>query len=213
MIGQTFGLWTVIGAAESDKYGRKHFMCRCSCGKVRSVDANNLRSGKSTSCGHTGADKKRDDLTGRKYGRLTPLRRVGRRGNNLVWLCRCDCGNECEAAANNLKNGHTTSCGCRHAEILADIDARMAGRAASPLTGKFATNHRAKYFCIEHNGRTQHIRNLANFVREHADELGITEGDDEEAARVAKNLYAIADSGGEWHGWRVSHDDPPTGCE
>lgn len=173
MIGQTYGLWTVLRQAESDKSGRKRFICRCACGKERRVSADNLRRGKSTSCGHTGADKTRDDLTGRKYGRLTALRSVGRRGNNLIWLCRCECGNECEVAANNLKNGHTTSCGCRQSEILHDIDARMLAKAASPLTGKFETNHKAKYFCLEHNGRTWHIRNLRHFVREHAELFGV----------------------------------------
>lgn len=212
MIGQTYGLWTVLKQAESDKLGRKYFICRCACGKERRVSADNLRSGKSTSCGHTRADKKRDDLTGRKYGRLTALRSVGRRGNNLIWLCRCECGNECEVAANNLKNGHTTSCGCRQSEILNDVDARMSAKATSPLTGKFETNHKAKYFCLEHNGRTCHIRNLMHFVREHAELFGVDPNIDYDVTHVAKGLYDAASRSGSWYGWKVSHDDP-TGCE
>lgn len=209
MIGQTYGLWTVLRQAESDKRGRKHVICQCSCGKERRVSVDNLRHGKSTSCGHTGADKRRDDLTGRKYGRLTPLRCVGRRGNNAIWLCRCDCGNECSAAAHNLKNGHTTSCGCRQAEAIADIDPRMAARATSPLTGKFETNHKAKYFCVERANRTWHIRNLMHFVRENADMFGIDPEISYDVEHVAKGLYAAAARSCCWRGWRVSHDDPP----
>ena len=53
------------------------------------------------------------DLTGMKYGRLTVIERRGSdKGGNALWLCKCDCGNEIVASSNNLKRGHTTSCGC-----------------------------------------------------------------------------------------------------
>ena len=29
-----------------------------------------------------------------------------------LWLCQCDCGRECLAGANHLKNGARISCGC-----------------------------------------------------------------------------------------------------
>ena len=32
-------------------YGHKHWICKCQCGTIRSVDGNTLRNGKSTSCG------------------------------------------------------------------------------------------------------------------------------------------------------------------
>lgn len=57
------------------------------------------------------------DLTGKKFGRLTVIRRaddyVFPSGRHLVcWLCKCECGNEVFILADNLKSGHTTSCGC-----------------------------------------------------------------------------------------------------
>lgn len=37
---------------------------------------------------------------------------VGKSHGHLLWLCRCDCGNQCIVQDGNLKNGHTKSCGC-----------------------------------------------------------------------------------------------------
>lgn len=57
------------------------------------------------------------DLTGKKFGRLTVIKRVeshiqpsGQRKTR--WLCKCDCGNEICVTSNNLNNKTTQSCGC-----------------------------------------------------------------------------------------------------
>lgn len=53
------------------------------------------------------------DLTGKRYGRLTVIKRVYKEGDKKTyWMCKCDCGNETVVLASNLKRGHTTSCGC-----------------------------------------------------------------------------------------------------
>ena len=53
------------------------------------------------------------NITGRRFGRLTVLRRsgggCGRRGG---WLCRCDCGNETTVRTDHLASKNTSSCGC-----------------------------------------------------------------------------------------------------
>mgnify|MGYP003402563803 FL=1 len=49
---------------------------------------------------------------GQKYAQLTVKSRVGKKGNNVVWLCGCICGKETEVRADNLKSGNTVSCGC-----------------------------------------------------------------------------------------------------
>lgn len=43
-------------------------------------------------------------------GEMTPRDAKGNRKSH--WLCKCDCGNESKVVTNNLKNGHTRSCGC-----------------------------------------------------------------------------------------------------
>jgi hypothetical protein len=53
------------------------------------------------------------------FGRLTALRLAGRAaGGQAVWLCRCACpaGTLVRVLANNLRRGHTRSCGCLRRE-------------------------------------------------------------------------------------------------
>ena len=52
-----------------------------------------------------------NDLTGRRFGRLTALR--GFRQNGATrWECRCDCGATATPLYTNLLHGRTLSCGC-----------------------------------------------------------------------------------------------------
>lgn len=56
------------------------------------------------------------DLTGRRFGRLTVAGFLGRGGTDknapTLWACRCDCGADCRVRAGDIKSGNTTSCGC-----------------------------------------------------------------------------------------------------
>ena len=64
------------------------------------------------------------DLTGKRFGKLTILRRSERkqRGTTL-WVALCDCGKETIAAANNIKTGTTKSCGClKHKPSYNSVD-------------------------------------------------------------------------------------------
>ena len=55
------------------------------------------------------------DLTGQPFGRLLVLYECGRsKGGNVLWKCRCDCGNECVVRNDALRNQRTQSCGCLH---------------------------------------------------------------------------------------------------
>lgn len=58
-----------------------------------------------------------NELTGKRIGRLTVERAVGRaKDRHILWLCKCDCGNEVTVASNSLKGEHTLSCGCLQRE-------------------------------------------------------------------------------------------------
>lgn len=53
------------------------------------------------------------DLTGKKFGRLTVIEDTGKRKNGqVVWLCKCECGNETEVRSQHLKSNMTKSCRC-----------------------------------------------------------------------------------------------------
>lgn len=54
-----------------------------------------------------------EDITNIKFGHLVALEPTNKRsGTQVVWKCRCDCGNITEASSGSLKNGTTISCGC-----------------------------------------------------------------------------------------------------
>jgi hypothetical protein len=62
------------------------------------------------------------DLSGRVFGLLTVIGRnpVSLKRHNAVfarWDCRCACGKTVAVLTNNLKTGHTQSCGCRQPEV------------------------------------------------------------------------------------------------
>ena len=130
LTGQRFGRLTVI--KEADKYispqGLKfvQWLCKCDCGNDTIVLATNLKKGTTKSCGCYNIEqaKKRlfKDLTGQKFGRLTAIKPIENHTNSngksmmTKWLCRCDCGNECNVQSGNLLSGHTLSCGCYNKE-------------------------------------------------------------------------------------------------
>lgn len=67
---------------------------------------------------------------GDRYGLLTVVARVDDGPRRTVrYLCRCDCGNEIEILAGNLRDSKTKSCGCLRRERM-----RAAARAAANIT-------------------------------------------------------------------------------
>lgn len=56
--------------------------------------------------------RKKLDLTGRCFGKLTIVAPAENIGTQTAWLCRCECGNETIVATKRLRDGHRTSCGC-----------------------------------------------------------------------------------------------------
>lgn len=60
---------------------------------------------------------KLDDLTGKRYGKLTVIKRHYEPNKKYtLWECKCDCGNTAYIRANMLKHNRTKSCGCLRAE-------------------------------------------------------------------------------------------------
>ena len=57
------------------------------------------------------------DLTNQRFGRLLVLYKTDKRsGHNIVWHCKCDCGNEKDIDGGSLRQGKTKSCGCLQKE-------------------------------------------------------------------------------------------------
>jgi len=63
------------------------------------------------------------DFTGLRGGMLVAEARTNRKtqNRNWIWKFRCDCGESTETRVADVKNGHTTSCGCHHRETMREL--------------------------------------------------------------------------------------------
>ena len=116
IIGKKFGEFTVIKFVE--KRNRvPMYECECSCGKIMVVNIYNLISGRSTNCGHARIERNKkckNNLIGKKFGKLTVIEKISDRtsDNKIQYFCKCDCGNTCNVRGSSLTSDHTKSCGC-----------------------------------------------------------------------------------------------------
>lgn len=123
-IGNKYGFLTPIKLTK-DKNGRTAWLCQCDCGSTKIVRGSDLRTGRIVRCGKNcptkkGASKNYKDETGNHYGRLTVFYRQGEsNAGKIIWHCLCECGNECNVVAGDLRSGRTQSCGCLHKELAA----------------------------------------------------------------------------------------------
>lgn len=63
------------------------------------------------------------DITNQKFGKLIALYPTEKRsGKNVVWHCKCECGNECDISSNHLRRGETKSCGCLHKQRASEAN-------------------------------------------------------------------------------------------
>lgn len=53
-----------------------------------------------------------NDLTGKRFGKLIVIKRVGSKNSSPTWECKCDCGNTKIVSSKNLIYGLVKSCGC-----------------------------------------------------------------------------------------------------
>ena len=59
------------------------------------------------------------DLVGQVFDRLTVVSEAGRdKFGRMTWNCTCVCGKTRIVQSNNLRTGHTTSCGCAQTDML-----------------------------------------------------------------------------------------------
>lgn len=93
----------------------------------------------------------KDDLTGKKFERLTVIKKDEDRKNH--WICKCDCGNIVSVLDFYLIHGKTKSCGCyradrarKHLEKIRDVTIKankelsIDGTRISALKQKVSSN-------------------------------------------------------------------------
>lgn len=123
LTGQKFDKLLVLEKAESRKR-HVYWKCLCDCGNICEQSSEYLkRTGLPRDCGCSKKitqkkkrlEEKETRLIGKRFGRLTVIKRTDRKMNNnkcYYWLCQCDCGNFKEVPSEYLTSGHTQSCGC-----------------------------------------------------------------------------------------------------
>lgn len=69
------------------------------------------------------------DITGKRYGQLTAIERIPPVSDTRSkWICKCDCGNTAIVSVSNLRNGHTTSCGCAVVKKCKETHTKHGGK-------------------------------------------------------------------------------------
>lgn len=129
LTGQKFGRLTVLYKDNDRKTNSgSYWICKCECGKEKSVRSSSLRRGEIVSCGCYRMEKTMktkeergliDNLIGQKFGFLTVIEKDPQRtkDGSVKWICQCDCGNIVSVRGGALKLktvNRTISCGCYH---------------------------------------------------------------------------------------------------
>ena len=121
LIGQKFGKLTVDSIAdvriENDGGSRVYYKCYCDCGNKSPIIARgtSLKLGHTTSCGCSKKDREardREDLSGKRFGKLVVNSFAYIQNNAAYWNCDCDCGRSVVVKGAYLNIGDVQSCGC-----------------------------------------------------------------------------------------------------
>jgi hypothetical protein len=141
LIGKTFGRLLVLEYSGKRNTSQHQWLCKCHCGSKKFIGGNELKRGKTKSCGcyhKEVTEQARENLTGQIFGRYTVISYAGAKWPNKKskghqWLCQCKCGKKKIVMGMGLKSGKTTSCGCYHKEQtskarLIDLTGNKYGR-------------------------------------------------------------------------------------
>ncbi len=133
--GMKFGKLEVLefDGYKQEKYNRQaYWKCQCECGNIKNIRAIQLLSGGTISCGCSQFDnKEKQDIVGKRFGKLTAIKRVEKKGHHLYYLFKCDCGNEKIISKEAVVEGKTRSCGClqrKSPSNFKDLTGRRFGR-------------------------------------------------------------------------------------
>lgn len=150
-VGYRIGYLTVVGRTTEKRSGYTVWRCRCDCGGEILLDTRYLQRGTITDFGCiTKVKPGQRDLTGQRFGKLVCLEPTNLRGNTggVIWRCKCDCGNECEAVSRQLISGYKKSCGCwGHPPLKDYVGMRFGKLTVTEYAGKRAGMHRWKCLC------------------------------------------------------------------
>ena len=113
--------------------------------KLWSIDKGNIKP-KDVKIEYMGKLK---DITGQRFGRLVAIRLTDERKNKeVVWECKCDCGNVTLVQLSALQSGRIKSCGCVSKESkVKDITGQRFGRLVAIRLTDERKNRQAVWEC------------------------------------------------------------------
>lgn len=100
--------------------GKSEYLAKCICGNESVVRYHQVKSGRIKSCGHRKYEIV-ESIIGTKINSLQILEEVGRKNNNILVKCLCDCGNEVIYTVSRVKNGIIKDCGCSKRRITSEL--------------------------------------------------------------------------------------------
>lgn len=113
LLNKTFGYLTPLekGLTLSGRYG---WLCKCICGNLKVITAQNLETGKTISCGCMNPNRT-INLVGNSFGKLLVISQVTTETTkSKKWNCLCECGESIIVTSTDLLRGKNsrTHCGC-----------------------------------------------------------------------------------------------------
>ena len=118
---EKYNRWTVISIPSIERH--RKVLCKCDCGTEKVVSYDNIKAGRSISCGCYLREVTTKDISGMKFDRLTAISISGRNyREEVMWNCACDCGKSVVVKTSSLVTGNTKSCGCLFKETRKKLD-------------------------------------------------------------------------------------------
>lgn len=117
LTGLKIGKLLILSRSSNDKNGKVQWNCLCDCGRKVIIRTGTILNRHQCFCG-----KCKNDLVGKRFGRLLVLKETDEYTSYSYskkrYLCQCDCGKQIKVKEALLLNGHTSSCGCLHKDLL-----------------------------------------------------------------------------------------------
>lgn len=157
MLGNRYGHLTVVGEAENTNAGQAKWKCQCDCGNTTIVRGQDLRNGKTQSCGckYGFVSPKFENLAGKRFGKWEVISRAenDKTRKTTKWICKCECGNIKTLEAYTLKSGNSKSCGCaRKGNIIHGLGHTRLYRIYCNMKQRCYNPKNSRYHCYGKRG-------------------------------------------------------------
>lgn len=149
--GTKFGKLTTIEKFILHKVN--YWKCQCDCGNTIDVLESKLLNKGKRSCGCYISS--RQDLTNKKFEKLTVISPGKKIGKMLYWICKCECGVVKEIRGDHLRKKRIRSCGCIN---INNIIGQRFGKLEVLKLQNFKWNGILVYECKCDCGNTVNVR-------------------------------------------------------